>query len=76
MFWILASVVVANGAIQVDASQEEKPYFQAKVDRLLTDMGWNTPSGVTSHLKQARELTDQVFKVADNIVAHNPDVVD
>lgn len=76
MLWIWFGQAIANGAIQADAPADEKPHFQAMADQLYADMGWSTLQDVASHLPQARELADDVFRVADTIVVRHPDVVD
>jgi len=76
MFWVWAGLVIANGAIQVDAPEDEKAYFQAKVNHLLSDMGWSTLHNVKSRLAWVEELVDEIFKVADDIVSRNPEITD
>lgn len=71
MYWILAGVMIANGAIQVDASDDEKRYFQAKMNRLLSDMGWSTLQDVTLRFESAKTLADKVFQVADDMANRN-----
>jgi hypothetical protein len=71
MFWILAGMGIASGAIQVDASDDEKRYFQAKMDRLLSDMGWSTLQDAALRLAWAKTLADEVFQVADDMVSRN-----
>ncbi len=76
MLWILACLWTANGAIQADASEGEKAYFQEKVNRVFTDIEWSTTDGVASRLRQAEKLTDDVFQAANDIVRHHPEIVD
>jgi hypothetical protein len=76
MYWIEAFFVIALAAIQSDAPEEEKPHFQATFGRLLSDLGLTTPDDWASRLRQAGSLADEVFKVADDIVEHNPQVMD
>lgn len=71
MYWILAGVIIANGAIQVDASDEEKRYFQAKMNRLLSDIGWSTLEDAALRLERAKTLANEVFQVADDMVSRN-----
>lgn len=75
MFWIGGFLVIANGAIQADASPAERPYFQAKVDALLVDLGLNNMSGMAARVQWARAIADQVFKLADEMVGNAPDIV-
>jgi len=60
----------------VDAPEDEKAYFQAKVNHLLSDMGWSTLHNVKSRLAWVEELVDEIFKVADDIVSRNPEITD
>lgn len=76
MLWIWFGLAIANGAIQADAPEDEKPHFQTMADQLYADMGWSGLQDVASHLPQARKLADDVFRVVDAIVAGHPDIVD
>lgn len=76
MLWIWFGLAIANGAIQADAPEDEKPHFQTMADHLYADMGWSGLQDVASHLPQARELAEDVFRVADDIVHRNPEIVD
>jgi hypothetical protein len=76
MLWIWFGLAIANGAIQADAPEDEKPRFQAMADQLYADMGWSGLQDVASHLPQARKLADELFRVADAIVAGHPGIVD
>jgi hypothetical protein len=71
MLWILAGMMIANGAIQADGSDDEKGYFQAKLNQLLSDMGRSTLQDLTFHVEQAKTLADEVFQVADDMVSRN-----
>jgi hypothetical protein len=66
MFWVGGFLIVANQAIQRDAPEAEKGYFQTKVSRLLEDLGWDTPDRVNARLRQAKALGQQVFKEVDD----------
>jgi hypothetical protein len=76
MFWIEAFWTLALMAIQNDAPEEEKPRFQAAFERLLDDVGLRTPADWQSRLQKAGKLTEEVFKVADEIVDGNPQIAD
>lgn len=76
MFWIAPGVVLSNTAIQLDAPEAEKPQFEAKVIHLLFDMGLSTSRDVESRLQRAKELTENILNVADDIVSRNPEVID
>jgi len=76
MWWICGCYNLSNAAIQNDAPEEEKPQFQASLDCLLDDMGLSTPEDWAVRAEQARALAEEVFQVADEIVAQNPEIVD
>jgi hypothetical protein len=72
MYWIWTNLAVAWNAIQTDGTEEEKPLYQAKLDRLLLDMGWLDPQARQPRLVQAQILADDVFRVVGRIVDSNP----
>jgi hypothetical protein len=76
MPWIAACLLLANTAIQFDATEEDRPAFQEQVDRLASDLGLGTMPDVRARLQQAQALTDSVFKAADEIVSRNPAIMD
>jgi hypothetical protein len=67
---------VASKALQQDAPEEEKPLFQVEFDRLLAAMGLATREDWAARAEQARALAEEVFQVAGEIVAQNPEIVD
>jgi hypothetical protein len=64
MFWISGFLLFANGAIQADAPAAQKPYFQARLDRLITEMGLNAPGDAAARAREAEVLTDAIAAVA------------
>jgi hypothetical protein len=76
MFWIGGFLVIANGAIQADAPPADRPYFQAKVDALLADIGLDTMQAVASRVRRARVVAEAVFRLADERVRDSPEVMD
>jgi hypothetical protein len=42
----------------------------------LSGLGLLAPSAWLERLKQAQALADQVFTIADDVVAHHPDIYD
>ncbi len=68
MFWIAGFLMFANGAIQADAPDGEKPIFQAKLDRVRENMGFRTPADVMERRRTAEELASEVCAVADTIL--------
>jgi hypothetical protein len=76
LLWISAGILISTNAIQIDASEEEKPIFLANAYRLLSDLGLTTSEDIESRIQQARALTDRVFKVADTIVSQNSEILE
>jgi hypothetical protein len=76
MFWVCFFHYLSNTALQNDAPEEEKARSQAGFDRLLDGMGLSTPEDWTARAEQARAVAEEVFQVADEIVAQNPEIVD
>jgi hypothetical protein len=72
MLWIVAFSYLANAAIQQDAPADERPRFQAQFDRLLHDLGLDTPQAWHARLQYARHVAEGVFTLADAMVAHHP----
>jgi hypothetical protein len=68
MFWIAGFLTFANAAIQADAPMAERPLYQAKVDRLLNDMGFCTMADVQARAAAARDLAAAVFDIADTLI--------
>jgi len=76
MWWISGFHYGSNAAIQNDAPESEKSQYQMGFGRLLDDLGWTSSDKRATRLEQARALADEVFQVADEIVAQNPEIVD
>jgi len=76
MYWIPIFHWISNLALQNDAPEKEKTRFQVGFDRLLDDMGLGTLEDWAARAEQARALAEEIFQVADEIVAQNPDIVD
>jgi len=76
MWWISWYHGLANAAIQNDAPDGEKAQHQSSYDRLLNRLGLSTPEDSAARVEQVRALAEEVFEVADEIVARNPEIVD
>ena len=76
VFWIEPFWVLSLVAIQNDASEEEKLRFQAAFGRFLGDLGLRTPADWQFRQEKARELTEDAFRVADEIIDGHPNIVD
>jgi hypothetical protein len=71
--WVLALVYFAcNAAIQNDGTADEKPYYQAQYHKILGSLATDTLAGRQTRALRARRLADQIFVVADELVACNP----
>jgi len=73
MAWIMFVLWLANTAIQHDAPEAEKPFYQAKFDRLFQELGFGAPHDVETRLQGARELARTIFMIADGMVEHQPE---
>ncbi len=76
MFAIELFLALSIIAIQNDAPEEEKPRFQALFGRLLSDLGLTTPTDWQSRQEKARKLTEELFRVADEMIDGNPEIAD
>jgi hypothetical protein len=68
MFWISGFLLFANAAIQADASAAKKPYFQARLDRLVAEMGLTAPADAAARMREAEVLTDAITAVAHVLI--------
>src|SRR6266545_5800444 len=69
MFWIGGFLMFANAAIQADAPAQERPIYQAKVDRLAEDLGFGVDADVAARAAAMRDLAEAIFGVADALAA-------
>lgn len=67
MFWISGFLGFANTAIQCDAPADEKPYFQAKFDRLIDEIGLRTPADIAERASATQDLAATIFGIADEL---------
>lgn len=68
MFWIAGFLMFANAAIQADAPAAEKPLFQARLDRLLAEMGLDAPRAPAARACEAATLAGAIADVADRLI--------
>jgi hypothetical protein len=68
MFWIAGFLVFANAAIQADAPAAERRAFQARIDRLVADLGLRTTADVAARAAAAEDLARAIFGVADELI--------
>jgi hypothetical protein len=76
MFWIEMFFAISLFAILNDAPDLEKPRFQTTFKQLLSDRGLITPREWQYHKDQADNLKNEFFNIADDIVEHNPKIID
>jgi hypothetical protein len=74
MLWVLNYLVITISTIQADASSEEKPHFQVKLDCLVVKMRLRTMERVPFHYQQAQVLKKAVFRTADGLREHHPEI--
>ncbi|MBC8229903.1 hypothetical protein H8E77_10185 [bacterium] len=75
MFWIWIFHYCVNVAIQNDGSEEEKPQYQAGYDDFLSGLGLHAPNDWQSRLQLARNVAEQFFEFADEVVENHPDII-
>lgn len=68
MWLIMAALIIANTTIQLDAPEAEKPFFQARLDQLFQETGFDAPNCIESRLQRAKELAKKIFMLADEMV--------
>jgi hypothetical protein len=68
MFWVSGFLLFANAAIQTDAPAAEKSDYQARLDRLLAEMGLDALGDGAARAREAEVLTDVIVAVADALV--------
>ncbi|NOZ27798.1 MAG: hypothetical protein GXP39_07070 [Chloroflexi bacterium] len=76
MYWILLFWAISNTAIQLDAPEGEKDYYQAKFGRFLSDIGWGTLHDAAIRRPQASKLANNIFNTAKEIIDRNPEIMD
>ncbi len=74
--WVFGiAYLMCNAAIQNDGNVDEKPYYQARYHKILGSLATDTLAGRQARALRARRLADELFVVADELVACNPLVV-
>jgi hypothetical protein len=77
MFWVAALASESYLVLQNDAPEAEKPRFAAELHAMLTDLGYADTSGLTQAWAQrvasAERLAQEVYRIAGELVALNPD---
>jgi hypothetical protein len=74
--WTTPFVMASTNVILVDGTDDEKPIYAAIQAGVLETLGMATEDALDAKFAQARQLYDQFFALADEIVASNPNVAD
>ena len=75
MGWIMVFLMITMNVLQTEAPEDEKTYFQTKANYILGEVGWDTLNDKPRRMQQAQRLVNEIFRVADEIVHHNPEVL-
>jgi hypothetical protein len=75
MYWIMAFLFISYNAIQADAPEEEKNRFRGVIKRFIADIDWDTHKKISARHEEAKRLAIEIFRVTDEIVEHNPEIV-
>lgn len=76
MGWVLPCHLVTTDVILDVGPELVKPKFAARQAGLLRTLGLNTAEARAAAVERATELYDQVFALADDIVASHREIVD
>ena len=76
MSWIVGGYNVAIVAIVNDASPADKQHFQQRFDVLLDRCGFASMEALPARIEQTRLLAEEVFLLADDWVAKNPEILE
>jgi hypothetical protein len=71
--WALGiAYLICNAAIQNDGNAGEKAYYEARYREILGPVAKDTPAERQARARRARRLADELFVLADELVARNP----
>jgi hypothetical protein len=76
MGWLMPFGLSCVAVILADGPEAEKPKYAALLDRLLRDLGFDTPAAVDVAVERMRRLCDQCLALAGYIVATYPAIID
>jgi hypothetical protein len=74
--WAVPYHLATADVILADAPESERPLFAFRQARLLKDLGLDTAEARGAAIDEARRVYDEIFALAERIVAAHPDVVD
>jgi hypothetical protein len=73
VMWALTIAYLAcNAAIQNDGNAGEKAHYEARYREMLGPVAADTSAERQARARRARHLADEVFALADELVARNP----
>lgn len=76
MWWIALVYFACNITIQNDGSADEKATYAARTREIFMPLSVEAASERQARYIRARRLTDELFVLADEMVAHHPSVVE
>lgn len=74
--WATAFHCAATDVILVDGAEAEKPRFAERRARLLQELGMETAEARDAAFARATRVYDEIFALAEEIVAAHPGIVD
>jgi hypothetical protein len=74
--WTSPFFLASTEVVLVDGPEELRPFFAARRDGLLHDLGFDRPEAVAAGFERANRVAERVFALAEGIVAGHPDVID
>ena len=72
MWWLVFGYYACNAVIQNDGNADEKEYYQDHCRAIFGALARETAPERQAHILRARRLTDELFALADKIVADHP----
>ena len=74
--WAAAFFFAATDILQMDGPSEERPRWAERQSAWLAELGLGTPAEREQVLDRLNELGEQIFTLANTIIASNPDITD
>jgi hypothetical protein len=69
MWWLLFGYTISNATLQQDGDEDERSHHQTQLGRMLGVLAVETESSRRIRALRARQLADQLFALADDLVA-------
>jgi hypothetical protein len=74
--WAAPFFFAATDILQMDGQSEERPIWAERQLAWLAEMGLGTPAEREQLLGSLNALGEQIFALANTIIASNPDITD